>query len=88
MVYSFVRAMTAVSAVIFLVSAEFDMATSYILGRVENNDYGISIAYSSVLILVMLVAVGLFQLIIGERRIGRRTREDEPAPAPAPILGG
>jgi iron(III) transport system permease protein len=86
MVYSFVRAMTAVSAVIFLVSAEFDMATSYILGRVENNDYGISIAYSSVLILVMLVAVGLFQLIIGERRIGRRTRENEPAPVP--VMGG
>ena len=85
MVYSFVRAMTAVSAVIFLVSAEYDMATSYILGRVENNDYGISIAYSSVLILVMLVAVGLFQLIIGERRIGRRTRDSEPAPTA--ILG-
>ena len=84
MVYSFVRAMTAVSAVIFLVSAEFHMATAYILGRVENNDYGISIAYSSVLILVMLVAVGLFQLIIGERRIGRRTRDGEPAP----VLGG
>jgi len=86
MVYSFVRAMTAVSAVIFLVSAEFDMATSYILGRVENNDYGISIAYCSVLILVMFVAVGLFQMIIGERRIGRRTRENEPAPMP--VLGG
>jgi len=83
MVYSFVRAMTAISAVIFLVSAEYDMATSYILGRVENNDYGISIAYSSVLILVMLVAVGLFQLIIGERRIGRRTRDSEPAPTVA-----
>ncbi len=80
MVYSFVRAMTAVSAVIFLVSAEYDMATSYILGRVENNDYGISIAYCSVLILVMFLAVGLFQLIIGELRIGRRTRDSEPAP--------
>ena len=86
LVYSFVRAMTAVSAVIFLVSAEYDMATSYILGRVENNDYGISIAYCSVLILVMFVAVGLFQLIIGERRIGRRTRDSEPAPVP--VLGG
>jgi hypothetical protein len=34
----------------------------------------------------MLVAVGLFQLIIGERRIGRRTRESEPAPVP--VMGG
>ena len=45
-VYSFVRAMTAISAVIFLVSAEYNMATSYIIGRVENNDYGLAITYS------------------------------------------
>ena len=54
LVYSFVRAMTAISAVIFLVSAEYEMATSYILGRVENGDYGLAIAYCTVLILVML----------------------------------
>lgn len=87
LVYSFVRAMTAISAVIFLVSAEYDMATAYILGRVENNDYGISIAYCSVLILVMFAAVMLFQLIIGERQIGRRTHGNA-APEPAPAIGG
>ena len=63
-VYSFVRAMTAISAVIFLVSAEYNMATSYIIGRVENNDYGLAIAYSTVLIFVMLGVVGLLQLLI------------------------
>ena len=72
LVFSFVRAMTAISAVIFLVSAEYDMATSYIVGRVENGDYGLSIAYSSVLILVMLVAIVLIQRLVGERRLGRR----------------
>lgn len=72
LVYSFVRAMTAISAVIFLVSAEYDMATAYILGRVENNDYGLSIAYSSVLIVVMFVAILVMQWLVGERRIGRR----------------
>ena len=75
LVYSFVRAMTAISAVIFLVSAEYNMATSYIIGRVENNDYGIAIAYSTVLIVVMLGAVAVLQLLVGERRIGRRTGE-------------
>ena len=80
LVYSFVRAMTAISAVIFLVSAEFDMATSYIIGRVENNDYGIAIAYSSVLIFVMLSAVLVFQLLVGERRI-RRRHVDKPTSA-------
>ena len=46
LVFSFVRAMTAISAVIFLVSADYDLATSYIVGRVENGDYGPAIAYS------------------------------------------
>ena len=50
--------MTAVSAVVFLVSANYEMATTYILGRVENGDYGLAIAYSSVLILVMLAVIG------------------------------
>jgi iron(III) transport system permease protein len=72
LVYSFVSAMTAISAVIFLVSARYELATTYILNRVENGDYGIAIAYSSVLIVVMLVVIGLFQLVIGERRLGRR----------------
>jgi iron(III) transport system permease protein len=72
LVYSFVRAMTAISAVIFLVSAEYDMATSYIIGRVENNDYGLAIAYSTVLILVMLTAVALLQFMVRGKRLGRR----------------
>jgi ABC-type Fe3+ transport system permease subunit len=42
LVFSFVRAMTAISAVIFLVSANYDLAVSYILGRLENNDLWIS----------------------------------------------
>jgi iron(III) transport system permease protein len=72
LIFSFVRAMTAISAVIFLVSADYDMATSYILGRVENADYGIAIAYSSVLILVMLSAIFLIQYLVGKRELGRR----------------
>jgi iron(III) transport system permease protein len=72
MVYSFVRAMTAVSAVIFLVSAQYNMATAYIVGRVEAGEFGLAIAYSSALIVIMLVAVGLIQLVTGERRLGRR----------------
>ncbi|HHS89628.1 MAG TPA: iron ABC transporter permease, partial [Rhodobacteraceae bacterium] len=74
LVYSFVRAMTAISAVIFLVSAEYNMATAYIIGRVENNDYGLAIAYSTTLIFVMLAAIGLLQLLVGKTRIGRRTQ--------------
>ncbi|MDJ0821613.1 MAG: iron ABC transporter permease [Paracoccaceae bacterium] len=74
LVFSFVRAMTAISAVIFLVSAEYNMATSYIIGRVENNDYGLAIAYSTTLIFVMLSVVAFLQFIVGRTQIGRRTQ--------------
>lgn len=73
LVYSFVRAMTAVSAVIFLVTAEYNMATTYIVGRVEAGEFGLAIAYSTVLIFVMLLAIVMIQLAVGERRLGRRS---------------
>jgi iron(III) transport system permease protein len=72
MVYSFVRAITAVSAVIFLVTAQYNMATAYIVGRVEAGEFGLAIAYSTVLIIVMLVAIVAFQWLVGEAKIGRR----------------
>ena len=76
LVYSLVRAMTAVSAVIFLVTAEWNMATTYIVGRVEAGEFGLAIAYSSVLIVVMLFAILLIQVLVGERRLGRRAAGD------------
>ncbi|MBK1657213.1 ABC transporter permease [Paracraurococcus ruber] len=72
LVYSFVRAMTTVSAAIFLVSAEHEMATVFIINRVINGDYGLAIAYCAVLILLMAGAIALIQLLVGQRRLGRR----------------
>ena len=77
LVYSFVRSMTAISAVIFLVSAKHDLATSYIIGRVENNEYGVAVAYATVLIAVMLTAIGVFQWLVGSRRLGRRGMQQD-----------
>ena len=72
LVYSFVRAITTVSAVIFLVTAENELATTYIIGRVGNGDYGVALAYCTVLILLMSAATALIQFLVGERRLGRR----------------
>ena len=69
---STVRAVTTVSAVVFLVTAEYDLATTYIILRVINGDYGLAIAYSCALIVLMLAAILLIQLLVGERRLGRR----------------
>ncbi|QIG49690.1 iron ABC transporter permease [Nordella sp. HKS 07] len=82
LVYAFVRAITSVSAVIFLVSAQYNLATAYIVGRVEVSDFGVAIAYSSVLILFMLATIGLIQLGVG-RRAARRG-----APAALGMGGG
>ena len=83
LVYSFVRAMTAVSAVIFLVTAEYNMATAYIVGRVEAGEFGLAIAYSCVLIAIMLAVIGLIQFGVGERKLGRRAESVAPMPAGA-----
>lgn len=72
LVYSFVRAMTTVSAVIFLVTAENELATTYIIGRVGNGDYGVALAYCTVLIILMSLATALIQFLVGERKLGRR----------------
>jgi iron(III) transport system permease protein len=72
LVYAFVNAMTAVSAIVFLVTARYNMATAYIVNRVEAGEYALAIAYSTLLILFMLAVVLLIQALVGERRIGRR----------------
>jgi iron(III) transport system permease protein len=72
LVYSFVRSMTTVSAVIFLVTAENELATTYIIGRVGNGDYGVALAYCTVLIVLMSLATAAIQWLVGERKLGRR----------------
>jgi iron(III) transport system permease protein len=79
--YSFVRAITSVSAVIFLVSAKHNMATSFIVGRVENGEFGLAIAYSAVLIVTMLAAILILQLLVGNRRLRRSDRIQQDAKA-------
>ncbi|MNT84820.1 hypothetical protein D3C72_2248980 [compost metagenome] len=62
------------------------MATSYIVGLVENGEYGVAIAYSSMLIVVMITVITGFQLIVGERRLRRENRvAGLPAPSSVPL---
>src|SRR2546423_9617402 len=68
LIYSFISAMTSISAVIFLTSPRFDMATVNIVGRAEVGEYGYAAAYASVLIVVMLLAVLTIRLLVGRRQ--------------------
>jgi iron(III) transport system permease protein len=72
MIYSFVRAVTTVSAVIFLTSGEYNLATVYIVGRADIGEYGVALVYSAVLIVVMVTVLVGISALVGEQRIGRR----------------
>ena len=71
-VFIFTRAMTAVSAVIFLATAKYNLSTVYIINRVEAGEYPLAIVYSTVLMLFMLAVLLAMQKFIGEARLGRR----------------
>ena len=74
MAYSFIRSMTTVSAVIFLATAGTNVATTYILSRVESGDTGIAVAYGSILILTMLVFTLLVEMVTGRSRVERQVK--------------
>jgi iron(III) transport system ATP-binding protein len=50
------------------------VGTTYIINRVVNGDYGVAIAYCSVLIVLMLAVIGGIQWLVGTRRLGGATR--------------
>jgi iron(III) transport system permease protein len=74
LVYGFISAMTSISAVIFLTSPRYDMATVNIVGRAEVGQYGYATAYASALIVLMMLAVGAIRLVVGKRDLGRRAQ--------------
>lgn len=73
--YSFVKAMTAISAVIFVVSGKWNLITVAILGFVDNFKYAQAAAMSLTLIFIVLIALGIIQLIVS--RIGKGARVTE-----------
>ena len=76
LIFSFTHAMTAVSAVIFLVTAKYNLATVYIIGRVEAGECPLAIAYSTVLIVFMSLVLLVLQRVTGSVRIGRRSQAE------------
>ena len=64
LIFSFVRAMTAISAVIFLVTARTKLATTVILGRIEAGKLGLATAYCTILIITMAAAIVLMNIIV------------------------
>lgn len=65
LVYTFVRTMTSVSALIFLLSPKHKLLTITILDMVERGRYGVASSLSTILIVIVYIAIFLLYRLIG-----------------------
>lgn len=72
LVYAFVRSMTSISGIIFLVSVNWNLLTVSILSEIESSRLGVAAAYCVILIVIVLIAFGVLQLLVN--MIGPRKR--------------
>ncbi len=70
LVFAFVRAMTAISAAIFLVSANWNLLTVQILNQVGSGRLGVAAAFSVILVSIVLVAIGVIGKLVPGRTGG------------------
>lgn len=63
LVFSFVRSMTAISAIIFVVSGKWNLITVAVLGFVDNSQYAQAAAMSILLIAIVLIALAVIKSI-------------------------
>lgn len=64
LVYAFVRSMTLVSTIIFLVSAKYNLLTVAIMNQIDVGKIGVASAYCSILIVIVFVVIGLMTAIL------------------------
>ncbi len=62
--YALTRSLTTLSAVIFLVSANWSLITVTILSQVETLKLGIAAAYCSILVFVVLAILAVMQMVL------------------------
>ncbi len=79
LVFAFVRAMTAISAAIFLVSANWNLLTVQILNQVGSGRLGVAAAFSVILVVIVVAAMAVIARLVPGRTGGMaaiRIQED------------
>jgi iron(III) transport system permease protein len=71
LIFSFTRHMTSLSAIIFLVSARWRIVTASILSEWEQGGISIAAAYSTTIILFVLIAIGVLYFLTNRLLAGR-----------------
>lgn len=72
---AFVRSMTSVSAVIFLVSVKWNLLTVSIMSAIESNKLGLAAAYCVLLMGIVLIAMLVLELLVN-KGFGKRRRRN------------
>ena len=65
LIYSFIKSMTGLSAVIFLISARFRLLTIVVLDQVEVGRFGTESAFSTILIVIVYIAIFIMYKAVG-----------------------
>jgi iron(III) transport system permease protein len=73
MSYTFVRSMTAVSAIIFLISARWNHLTVLIFNFSENLRFGLASVLSTILIVIVLSVWTLMQVLVKDDKLTQKT---------------
>ncbi len=66
LVYTFIRSMTLVSTIIFLVSARWNLLTPAIMSQIDVGKIGVASAYSTILIVIVAVVVAIMQFVLSK----------------------
>jgi len=95
LVYSFVKCVTAISAIVFVVSARWKLITVAVMGSVENSDLAQAAAFCVVIIVIILAAIGIINLLVyppwtarALRRAATRGTAGPPGAIPPSAVGG
>lgn len=74
LVTTFVRSITAISAIILLVTPQFVLITVRINEHAEKGNYGIACAYATILIVITYTAITLMNLFTGKFGTSRKQK--------------
>jgi iron(III) transport system permease protein len=71
LIFAFTRHMTSLSAIIFLVSPQWRIVTASILSEWEQGGIGVAAAYSTTIIVLVLVAIAVLYFVVNKLLGGR-----------------
>ena len=77
LVTTFARSITATSAIIFLISARFNLITPQIMTVVDRGEYSVACAYATMMMVMVYGAIGIMNLCLNLFGTSRRQKRAE-----------